>query len=343
VQGARCGNEKVCVDPSGAKIPKSALISGGDGGPGGETGSGGGSGSGSGSGNGNGSGSGSGSGSGNGGVGGNGSGSGGSAGASGGTAGTSSSSGGIGGNDGGLRTGGVAGQSSCYSPAQNLAHVNEPDAVGCRCSSSAPGFCVGSVALVCTDGRWQAVEDGPCWGCWTPDQPDLAEGNPSNGCACTNENETACMHTTRGGYATAMCSGGLWTRRLDINACTCESDARCGYGSRCEGGICAAATCDVDGMRYAVGTTDIADPVTCNVCECMPGGTLSCTMYPCPVGLCPSGTTRNEVCLECGQAGGCSLLRTGCLPRCETSADCGGQPGSMCYPTTHVCGVGMCD
>lgn len=246
--------------------------------------------------------------------------------------------------DGGRASGGVAGASSCYSPGQNLDIAYEPGAVGCRCSASAPGFCEQGVALMCDNGRWQAVIDGPCMTCWTPDQPDLAAGIPSEGCACTTENETACMHTAREGYATALCTGGKWTRRLDMNACTCASDARCGYGSRCESGICAAARCDVDGMRYAVGTTDIADPVTCNNCSCQSDGTLACTAYPCPAAFCPSGTTRETACLECGPAGGCALTRTGCLPHCDTTADCTpAGPGTMCYSTSHVCGVGLCE
>jgi hypothetical protein len=325
VQDARCSDEKVCVDPQGVKISKSVLA-GRDGGPGGGSGSGGASGSAGASGSG--TASGSGGAIANGGASGNGN--------TGGAA-NSPSTGGSAAVDAG--TGGAATAIGCFSPGQNLGTVNDPGAFGCKCSPSAPGFCVGGVALVCTDGRWQAVEDGPCWDCWTPDRPDLAEGNPSNGCDCTTENEMACMHTMRGGYATAMCSGGKWTRRLDINACSCTSDARCGYGSRCESGICAMARCEVDGMRYAAGATDIADPVNCNTCQCMQDGTLECTRYPCPVSSCPSGTTRETACLECGPTDGCSLVRTGCLPLCDTASDCS-APAPYCNPQTHTCTQG---
>jgi hypothetical protein len=238
--------------------------------------------------------------------------------------------------------GGAAPVSSCYSPGQNFDHAYDPGAVGCRCSPSAPEFCVRGVGLVCADGRWQ-LGGYACTECWTPDQPELAIDNPF-GCSCVHENETACMFTTTTGYATALCTGGIWTRRLDINACSCASDARCGYGSRCGGGTCAQGVCDVDGLRYAAGTTGIADPVDCNTCECKADGTLSCSTLPCPFSSCPAGTSRSETCIQCGPAGGCAVTRTGCLPSCRTSADCSGTgTTTYCNPVTHVCGEGPCD
>ena len=66
---------------------------------------------------------------------------------------------------------------ACYSPTRNLDHAYEPDAVGCRCRPDSESVCVADstgaeVGLVCDEGRWQAVEDGPC----APEPPRFCGG-----------------------------------------------------------------------------------------------------------------------------------------------------------------------
>jgi hypothetical protein len=59
---------------------------------------------------------------------------------------------------------------ACYSPDQNLDKAYNADAVGCACPKDSAGVCKSRaetgldryVALVCTDGKWVAVLDGPC-------------------------------------------------------------------------------------------------------------------------------------------------------------------------------------
>jgi uncharacterized membrane protein len=51
---------------------------------------------------------------------------------------------------------------SCYSPTQNLETAYQKNAVGCACEPGTTGVCLGRVALLCENGSWQAVEDGPC-------------------------------------------------------------------------------------------------------------------------------------------------------------------------------------
>ncbi len=66
--------------------------------------------------------------------------------------------------------GGTDAEGDCYSPTQNLTRAYEDGAVGCACTEGEDeGVCVSEapgsnrkVALVCSQGRWQAVEDGPC-------------------------------------------------------------------------------------------------------------------------------------------------------------------------------------
>lgn len=54
---------------------------------------------------------------------------------------------------------------TCYSPSQNLDQAYVAGSRGCGCSSGAvcvPDSTGRKVALVCENGAWQAVEDGPC-------------------------------------------------------------------------------------------------------------------------------------------------------------------------------------
>lgn len=315
--GATCGTEKVCVDQKGEKILKSSQNQpdGGSGAGGAENG--------------------------DASTAGGSPGSGGAA--PGGASGTSP--GGV--PNGDASTGGAAAATvlDCYSPGQNLDHAYDTGAIGCRCATGSPGFCVNGVALVCTDGRWQAVEDGPCTQCWTPDEPDLAAGNPSNGCACTTENETACMSTLEAGVMGARCSQGKWVVERAQTPCNCTSDKRCGFGGKCVNNACASARCLVDGVRYAAGVGNIAHPLDCNTCVCGSDGQLTCSKLPCPTpDVCPTGYTSDSTCNDCTtSSGGCGLTQTGCIRQCQTHDDCSGNGNEVvCDTTRHLCFGGVC-
>lgn len=58
--------------------------------------------------------------------------------------------------------------SECYSPYQNLEAAYLAGAIGCSCTDNVDNdTCVKDnngklVALICREGEWIAVEDGPC-------------------------------------------------------------------------------------------------------------------------------------------------------------------------------------
>ena len=58
--------------------------------------------------------------------------------------------------------------SNCFSPTSNLEIAYTENAIGCDCDSDIDeDICVSDgtgkkVALVCSEGKWIAVEDGPC-------------------------------------------------------------------------------------------------------------------------------------------------------------------------------------
>lgn len=58
--------------------------------------------------------------------------------------------------------------SNCFSPIQNLTSAYESDSIGCDCDSQNDiDICVQdengrNVALICSENKWIAVEDGPC-------------------------------------------------------------------------------------------------------------------------------------------------------------------------------------
>lgn len=65
---------------------------------------------------------------------------------------------------------------TCYSPEQNYETAYDDGAIGCPCAAQDEGVCVKGTALICETGRWQAVNDGPCWmgrgpGDIFPDEP----------------------------------------------------------------------------------------------------------------------------------------------------------------------------
>lgn len=51
----------------------------------------------------------------------------------------------------------------CFSPFQNAEQAYDEGAVGCDCDDENAGACIGGAAIMCMDGKWEAVEDGPCY------------------------------------------------------------------------------------------------------------------------------------------------------------------------------------
>lgn len=80
------------------------------------------------------------------------------------------------------------------------------------------------------------------------------------------------------------------------------------------------AACKVNGLIYKSGSGDIADPVSCNRCDCQ-DGELACTEIGCPI-ACPPGTAYGTQCAQCGPSDACNVVEHGCLPTCTTSGDC---------------------
>jgi hypothetical protein len=51
----------------------------------------------------------------------------------------------------------------CFSPTQYPTSAYDQGAVGCACDPEVDeDMCVAAVALICYDGRWRGVQDGPC-------------------------------------------------------------------------------------------------------------------------------------------------------------------------------------
>ncbi len=71
------------------------------------------------------------------------------------------SGGGSGSGDAGAMAGAAGTSTQCYSPTQNLGSAYADGAEGCPCDEGS--VCDPPAALICQDGKWQAVEDGPCF------------------------------------------------------------------------------------------------------------------------------------------------------------------------------------
>jgi hypothetical protein len=70
---------------------------------------------------------------------------------------------------------------SCYSPTQNAEKAYDQGAVGCSCDDAVDqDVCVSGAALVCENGRWQAVIDGPCLPEVHPEPASLCSAGQAN-------------------------------------------------------------------------------------------------------------------------------------------------------------------
>ena len=110
------------------------------------------------------------------------------------------------------------------------------------------------------------------------------------------------------------------------NANNFETQAEC--LAACGGKLTGTGSCEVNGVVYPSGSSDIDDPGSCNTCGCE-DGQLLCTDIACPEPG-EAGTVYGTTCSQCGLAGGCAVTRTGCLPSCEDESDCLQTPGSGC-------------
>jgi hypothetical protein len=216
-------------------------------------------------------------------------------------------------------SGGQAGApSDCVSP-ESYARAYEPGAQGCSCGFGNQGVCVGGAALICQDGAWQAVEDGPCMPTVEP-----------------------CV----GAYATA--SDCL----AEFDTCLESGGTFCGENARpCPGGqmVTAAAQCmvgdafcvELSGGRWCTGPTSPDCPAGT---EPMPPtgvcGSGSWWCFPLIGGrLCQLSTLTLAACAALGgegvsDPGDGSLMDAGCSDRATLgtidAADAGWDEGGLC-------------
>jgi hypothetical protein len=126
----------------------------------------------------------------------------------------------------------------------------------------------------------------------------------------------------------------------DTFGCTeCQAEPR---DAHCVAGRCViehAAMCSVGADPVAAGAVGIRDPFSCNKCVCQQDGTLACDEADCPK-PCSAGMAPGTSCARCGFNELCDVLRTECLPVCESDLDCGGTPGGRCLDGVckRVCG-----
>jgi len=126
----------------------------------------------------------------------------------------------------------------------------------------------------------------------------------------------------------------------DTPICSCQPMPR---AAQCEAGRCtispARTSCSLGDAPIEPGTSGIRDPFSCNDCVCQLDGTLACDEASCPR-PCSAGMLPGVTCDSCGFNRDCDLLRTACLPACETSADCRGTFQGVCRDGVckRVCG-----
>lgn len=130
-------------------------------------------------------------------------------------------------------------------------------------------------------------------------------------------------------YSDMSCGGGVV-----CGPCRTPTSAFCSSEGRCEplfgdGEV----ACKVNGVVYKSGTGGIADPVSCNHCECR-DGQLSCTEIGCPV-PCPPGTAYGTQCAQCGPTDRCEIVEHACLPTCSDTCEQGVCIDNICKT---VCG-----
>lgn len=87
-------------------------------------------------------------------------------------------------------------------------------------------------------------------------------------------------------------------------------------------------SCEVGGVVYPHGSTNVPDPGSCNTCTCSAGEVTGCTKIYCPI-ECEEGSIYGTDCTDCGPVDECLTVRTGCLPACQTEGGCE-ESGGYC-------------
>jgi hypothetical protein len=114
--------------------------------------------------------------------------------------------------------------------------------------------------------------------------------------------------------------------------CRAPTSAFCSSQGRCEPLFeDGDAACKVNGVVYKSGESGIADPVSCNDCQCE-DGKLLCTEIGCPI-ACPSGTAYGTQCAQCGPTDACDIVEHGCLPACSDVCEQGFCIDGICRTT----------
>jgi hypothetical protein len=132
--------------------------------------------------------------------------------------------------------GGGTGGAACYSPFQNVSRAYDQTLPGCSCQTSS-SICIQGVALICFNGQWQAVIDGPCW--YAPNGRNCV-GEVASAADCLALFQVCSeLGTDRfcgEGRATNLCPNGVIVQ----TAGECYADASCyqlANGLWCTGGF----------------------------------------------------------------------------------------------------------
>jgi hypothetical protein len=152
-----------------------------------------------------------------------------------------------------------------------------------------------------------------------PDGGDIDAGRPSF-CSLPPESGPCDAAIQRYYYdaASGRCALFIWGG-CDGNDNNFATAQEC--GEACDASEPPLAGCEVEGVLYPSGSSDIGDPVSCNTCSCDDGMLTLCTEIGCPE-ECPAGTSYGVDCARCGPVDNCEIVRTDCLQACETPEDC---------------------
>lgn len=153
-----------------------------------------------------------------------------------------------------------------------------------------------------------------------PGQPDQCSKLITEGLACGCEafvngaksDALSAAATAEQQYSSMSCGGGIV-----CGPCRTPTAAFCSAEGRCEP-LFDEAACKVGGVIYKSGSSGIADPVSCNHCECQ-DGQLVCTEIGCPI-ACPPNTSYGTQCAQCGPTDACEVVEHACLPTCDACA-----------------------